>query len=260
MASNDVRAAAMALLAHGWSLLPLRAGEKRPLLKWEALQQQAAGKTEVRRWFERWPDANIGVVSGAVSGLIILDIDPRHGGEESLARIEKRQGATPPTVESATGGGGRHLYFRHPGGTVHNRVNLRPGMDLRGDGGYVVAPPSLHPSGKRYAWAPGRNPDEISPAPPPAWLKRLIASDGDQQGHTMAYWRGLARDGVREGARNNTIASFTGHLLWHGIDPDVAMELMLCWNQTRCRPPLPTDEVINVVNSISRLHRQHDHD
>jgi hypothetical protein len=72
----------------------------------------------------------------------------------------------------------------------------------------------------------------------------------------LTYWRKLVADGVTEGERNNTIASLTGHLLWHGVDPDVVLELLLCWNRVRCRPPLPDDEVIRTVDSIARLHQQ----
>lgn len=73
-------------------------------------------------------------------------------------------------------------------------------------------------------------------------------------GHALGHWRALVRDGADEGRRNDTIASLTGHLLWHGVDPDVVLELMRCWNRIRCRPPLPVDEVEGVVRSIARAH------
>jgi hypothetical protein len=86
-------------------------------------------------------------VTGAASDLTVLDIDPEHGGADSLAALEQRYGALPATIEAVTGGGGRHLYFAHPGGIVHNMVAIESGIDLRGDGGFVVAPPSTHPNG-----------------------------------------------------------------------------------------------------------------
>ena len=67
------------------------------------------------------------------------------------------------------------------------------------------------------------------------------------------------RRGVAEGERNNTIASLTGHLLWHGVDPEVALQLLLCWNRVRCRPPLSDDEVARTVESIRRTHVRHRH-
>jgi Bifunctional DNA primase/polymerase, N-terminal len=76
----------------------------------------------------------------------------------------------PQTVESRTGGGGRHLYYAHPGGHVGNRAGLRPGIDLRGDGGCIVLPPSIHPSGNAYAWVPGHAPGERPLAALPAFF------------------------------------------------------------------------------------------
>lgn len=246
--------AALGLARRGWSVLPLQPGEKRPLIRWEKLQETPAGEAEIRRWFASWPDANLGIVTGAVSGLIVLDIDPKHGGDDSLRRLEALHGPLSATVAAVTGGGGRHLYFAHPGGVVRNRAGLAQGIDLRGDGGYVVVPPSRHPSGRFYEWEAGRGPDDVRLAPLPAWL--LDAARGRGPGHPLAHWRELARQGVAEGTRNSSIASFTGHLLWHGVDPEVALELMLAWNRARCRPPLPDAEVAAVVESILRLHRR----
>ncbi len=251
-------AAALDYAAGGWSVIPVLGGEKRPLLRWMPYQRAAAGADEIRAWFRRWPDANLGIVTGAVSGLVVLDIDPRHGGAGALAQRIEKFGPLPATLEAETGGGGRHLYFRHPGEVLHNRVGLLAGVDLRGDGGFVVAPPSRHPSGRAYAWAPGRGPDQAAALPLPAWLLALAEGSAGQAGHPLDYWQALTREGVRQGERNNTIASLTGHLLWHGVDPAVATELLLCWNRVRCRPPLDDGEVVRTVASITRTHRRHE--
>jgi len=252
MTQTPIAQAAAHYLARGWSVLPLRHGDKRPLIRWETLQQARADAAAVAQWFAQWPDANVGIVTGEISNLIVLDVDPKHGGDHSLAELERRFGALPETVEAHTGGGGRHLYFTHPGGFVPNRAGLTQGIDLRGDGGYVVAPPSLHPGGQLYAWTPGLSPEEMAPAPLPRWL--LFAGRGPRVRRSLADWRQLVHEGVPEGERNSTIASLTGHLLWHGVDPQVALELMLAWNRVRCRPPLDDDEVARVVASITRLH------
>lgn len=245
----------LAYLKRGWSVIPVHRGEKHPMVRWAEYQTRCPKRDEVQTWYTRQPDANVGIVTGSVSGIVVLDVDAGHGGDESLQSLERRHGTLQPTVTAITGGGGRHFYFRHPGGRIQNRVGVHPGIDLRGDGGYVVAPPSLHPSGKHYTWAESRSPLETEPAPLPPWLLEVLARRAASAGHPLSYWRRLTKEGVPEGKRNNTIASLAGHLLWHEVDPDVTLELLLGWNALRCRPPLSVDEVTRTVRSISRLHQ-----
>jgi hypothetical protein len=109
----------------------------------------------IRQWWTQWPEANIGIATGAISGLVVLDVDPRHDGDKSLEQWRAHYGYDfLHTVTSHTGGGGLHLFYTHPGQSIQiqNKVGLAPGLDIRGDGGYIVAPPSLHASGQHYAW------------------------------------------------------------------------------------------------------------
>jgi hypothetical protein len=251
----DVRAAALAYAALGWSVLPIEPRGKRPLVPWLEWQQRRADADEIDGWFRRRPDANVGIVTGRVSGLVVVDVDPRHDGAASLDRALAEHDPLPRTVEAETGGGGRHLYFAHPGVPVHNRVGILPGIDLRADGGCVVAPPSLHPGGRRYRWKEGHAPGEAPLAALPRWLLGAAQGDGPR-GHPPAHWRTLVRQDVAEGTRNNTLASLAGHLLWCGVDPRVVLELLLAFNSVRCRPPLPDDEVAQVVASITRLNER----
>ncbi len=250
----EAQQAAKEYLRLGWSVVPIRPRAKLPLIAWEQYQHRRAGEDEIAEWFRRWPDANLGIVTGSVSHVVVLDIDPRHGGEESLAVLEHANGSLPSTAEAETGGGGRHLYFRPPAMNLRTRAGLARGIDLRAEGGLAVAPPSIHPTGKRYVWRPGRDPNTMKPAALPQWLEQLARDDVELHGHPIRYWRDLLRDGVEEGVRNNTLASLAGHLLWHGVDPEVVTEMLLCWNRVRCRPPLEEEEVKDVVSSISRLH------
>lgn len=137
---------ALHYLELGWSVIPVACETKKPLIAWKEYQARRATVDEVVAWWRQWPAANIGVVTGAVSGLIVLDIDGE-AGEASLARC----GPLPLTPMVRTGKG-RHIYFAHPGAVIRNFARKLPGLDLRGDGGYVVAPPSLHASGARYTW------------------------------------------------------------------------------------------------------------
>jgi hypothetical protein len=253
------RAAAFDYLGRGWAVIPIQARGKRPLVTWIEYQSRLPRREEVEAWFGRGTSHNLGIVTGVVSSLVVLDVDPAHGGDSSLADLERRHGPLPRTTESRTGGGGRHLYFSHPRGHVPNRVGLAAGLDIRGDGGCVVAPPSVHPNGNRYAWLPGRSPAAVAPAALPVWLLQLVRPTGPRMGHPPEHWRRLVEAGVAEGERNDTIASLAGHLLWYDVDVEVVLELMLAWNRMRCRPPLPDEEVARVVGSIGRLHAERDH-
>ncbi len=156
----------------GWPVLPVRAGTKKPWThRWSETASTDSGI--VRAWWQQWPNANIGILTGEDSAFVVLDIDPDKGGDGSLYKLIKQHGALPPSVESLTGGGGRHILFKHPGGRIPNSAGkLGAGLDILGDGGFVVAPPSLHPSGHRYAWV--RAPGEIELADLPEWLKVLV--------------------------------------------------------------------------------------
>ena len=120
----------------------------------------------IRRWWTKHPESNIGVPAGEASGLVVLDLDD--GGQQSLQELIERLGELPPCPTARTGGGGFHLLFGHPGRAVPNRIGLVEGIDVRADGGYIVAPESDHISGGVYRWAvpPTSKPPEL----PTAWL------------------------------------------------------------------------------------------
>lgn len=160
--------AALAYTDYGWRVFPCTPKGKTPLTKHGS--RDATGHfATIEAWADRWPSANVAVATGVLSGLVVLDVDGVVG-KQTLGALECEHGSLPQTVESLTGGGGRHLFFRHPG-VVRNSVGrLGPGLDVRGDGGYVIVPPSLHPEGKRYVWRAGHSPDEMPLAEVPAWL------------------------------------------------------------------------------------------
>lgn len=151
-------------LRHHWSVIPLHPRDKRPALaSWRAYQNTHADPAEVERWAAR--GNNAGIVTGAISGLLVLDLD----NATAIAEVERR--GLPKTVTASTAKG-QHHYFAHPGGNVKNRVGILPGIDIRADGGFVVAPGSIHPSGIRYQWM--ASPDDIPLTLPPAWLLDLL--------------------------------------------------------------------------------------
>ena len=165
--------AALVYVGLGWKVIPLHSFRdgactcgnsactspgKHPRTT-HGLKDATTDPRQIREWWEQWPGANIGIATGAESGLAVIDVDPRHGGTlEAL-------GDLPPTCTVRTGGGGWHLYYQYPSGiAIRNNASgkLGKGIDMRGEGGYVVAPPSLHVSGQRYTWS---NPSEIADLP-----------------------------------------------------------------------------------------------
>ena len=162
---HDKIGAALGYVERGWAVFPLywiRDGAcacgkgdcdspgKHPRVP-NGFKHATKDEDQVRRWWERWPDANIGIRTGAVSGIFVLDIDG-DTGDRSVAELQERFALLPDTKIVLTARG-CHLYFVHPGRPIKNRTGVVPHVDVRGDGGYVVAPPSDHHSGAIYRWA-----------------------------------------------------------------------------------------------------------
>jgi Bifunctional DNA primase/polymerase, N-terminal/CHC2 zinc finger len=159
--------AAIDYAARGWRVFPLRAGSKEPPRQFSWPQRATTDAGQLRAWWSLRPDLNLAIVTG--DGLAVLDIDPRNGGLESFARLCRYRGWQPetPRVHTGRGDGGLHLYFSAPAGTRSGKVTQRGGgLDLKAEGGYVVAPPSIHPTGHRqYAWDPAATLDALEPLP-----------------------------------------------------------------------------------------------
>ena len=161
---------ALCYASRGWPVFPCRRRGKEPLVP-GGFKAATTDPATIRSWWRRYAQPNIGMPTGRASGVVVLDIDPRHGGDESLLGLPP----LPETVECLTGGGGRHIYFAWPGFEVrcaNNAIGL--GLDLKADGGYVLLPPSVHPSGRRYEWELSSQPDDTPIAPTPDWLLQAI--------------------------------------------------------------------------------------
>lgn len=140
------------------------------------LNSASTDRAQITRWWERSPSSNIGVRTGAESGLVVLDVDTVHGGSRSIKALIDRHGELSSVPRVRTGSGGWHLFFAHPGEPVRNSAGLLgPGLDIRGDGGYVIAPPSVHASGGHYRWEV----DAASLPPLPDWLFALLSRPRD---------------------------------------------------------------------------------
>jgi Bifunctional DNA primase/polymerase, N-terminal/Primase C terminal 1 (PriCT-1) len=206
----------------------------------------------IEQWWQQWPDANIGVATGGKSGVIVLDVDMKKGknGEAELRKLEAKHGALPPTIETITPHGGRQLWFLAPGFVVANSVDkLAPGLDIRGDGGYVLAPPS-YVSDEDGAGIYVRSVDSAQTfASAPEWVFPKAEVTEIDQRRPAEYWHRLAK-GVPDGYRNDSMPRLAGYLLRQGIDPQTTLELMLGWN-LRCTPPEDEKKVVSTVESIA---------
>jgi len=154
----------------GWRVVPETPGAKHPWIKsWQ--ERATSDPQQLREWWVEEPGSGVGVATS--SHLWVLDIDGKRG-RDSLARLEAQNGPLPQTVLAETGGGGLHYYFRGIGKReIRNSAGkVAPGIDVRGEGGQVVAPPTLHPSGKAYEWR--RSPFEQEVCKPPRWLVDLV--------------------------------------------------------------------------------------
>jgi putative DNA primase/helicase len=202
----------------------------------------------IRVWWEYdFPCSNVGIRTGKESGLVVLDVDPRHGGDESLRQLEAQHGPLPETPTVRTGGGGQHFYFQHPGFRVPSRSSvLGAGLDIRGDGGSVVAPPSLHVSGGQYRWEPGKSPEQIQLAPLPAWLLDLLQRPQGQKVESLKERLSLAAPVIPQGQRHTTLTSLAGTMRARGMGYVEIVAGLLVVNQ-RCASPLLEKEVERIA-------------
>lgn len=163
---RELRNAACELASWGWKVHPLKPRSKQPLTK-NGLLDATDDLATVLGWWQRWPTANIGV-NCRESGLLVLDVDPRNGGDETFIDLEFELGALTPSLSAKTGGGGMHYFFRHPEADVVGK--LGEGVDIKSRG-YILAAPSIHPSGGRYEWDVEGEPGYI----PDPWFLRIVS-------------------------------------------------------------------------------------
>lgn len=163
----------------GWSVVPVRRGEKIPAEKWARFQTLPADGAQLLAWFADNPAFGVGLVQGRRAGTIVLDFDAATGGMETLADLEKQ--GLPASVRAFTPGGGCHVILRHPGHYVPTRKAVLPGMDVRGDGGFIVACPSIHANGRAYVWDVDCHPEDAPIADAPDWLVAIVTGDAPAQ-------------------------------------------------------------------------------
>ena len=266
---------ALACARLGWLTFPVLPRDKRPdgQLAPHGCKDASCDPDQLHDWFADRPGHNLGLSCGP-SGLVVVDVDPRNGGLESMGLLTSTHGQLPVTVTAETGGGGYHFLFSAPrdddGHPVRLRPQLAPGIDLKGAGGYIVIAPSLHPSGHRYQWSPVGRPSQRRPAELPAWVLDLArVPDAVPVAPRPPSPRGgaapvdrasryLARlDASVSGAGGHQALWTAAHALVVGfaLSEADALGLLAAEFNPRCQPPWSLDALRHKVTSAARQTR-----
>ena len=226
---------------------------KHPRTK-NGVKDATTDREQIVEWWAKWPDANIGIATG--NGLLVLDVDTKHDGIETIEEIEEAEGKISDTAMVLTGGGGRHYYFYLRNGQregIKNAVGIARGLDVRFDGGYVVAPPSRHVSGRTYEWE-ASSALSSGYAPPPEWLLRAIRGGASSSKPTKGASTApdALRDpdevlaGVEDGSRDVTLFRYACLLRRDKITRKQA-DVLILKAAASCNPPFPEAEALRKV-------------
>jgi energy-coupling factor transporter ATP-binding protein EcfA2 len=239
----EIKKIAKKYIEAGFSVIPIAKGEKRPSIDWKEYQTRHATDKELDEWFTD-NKMNIGIVTGKISGITVVDIDAKSGGLETLKTL-----GLPITWTVKTGGGGWHYYYKY-NEKVGQTAGIYQGIDIRNDGGQVVAPPSQHASGNRYEWT---FKEELLDFPIDLF---------DTKEYKKTNWEELIKNGSKEGTRNEDASRLFGKLMTL-FRPDewetTVWNIALFWN-SKNNPSIEEKELRNVFASISKraIHNIHE--
>jgi hypothetical protein len=229
--------AALDYAARGWRVLPLRG--KLPYTK-HGCKDATTDKATIRSWWMRWPNANIGIATG--NGLMVVDLD---GGADLPDQLEV------PITPIARTGHGRHLYLRYSTDRpIGNRARVHGHtIDIRGEGGYVVAPPSVHPSGAVYTWE--RSPDDTPLVDAPKELLEWLAPPPVTRNGDARRRAERIPDTIPDGQRDTTLTSLAGSMRARGLGEHEILDALRSTNR-RCIPPLDAADLARIARSVSK--------
>lgn len=243
--STDLFEGAIKLAKRGWPVFPCMPGKKAPATA-NGLNDATVDMEKILYWWSKVPTCNIGVPTGAGPGFVVLDIDGDEG-YESLRALETEYGALPRTLSVRTPSGGQHYYFQTPAAGLRNSAGkVGRHIDVRGDGGYVLVPPSKIRGGAVYEL------DEASAiVEMPEWLLEISTrhTRSDAGAQDSSEWLEII-NGVQEGGRNHAMARLAGHLLRRYVDFELTREMLHLVNRAKFKPALPDFEVDRTVESV----------
>lgn len=234
----------------GWYVAPVLPGAKHPYIKWAT--ESTINEDQIRYWWNRNPGSSIAVITGEKSGIVVMDIDPRSGGHESLFEKCAEHGPLPDTLTFKTGGGGTHYVFKHPGYKVKTTSNIFPGMDSKGDGGLIIAPPSPHSSGGFYEVM-----RDFPIADMPEWWAKEVKDKEPVKGVKVLTTKPfpkekyLVSDAIPKGDRNDSLYRIACAGRAYGLDRDELYTFLSEVNDMRCNPALKDAELLGIAESAA---------
>ncbi len=248
--NSEMQNAALRYAHLGLSVIPLRSHGKIPIFdEW----QNIASKDEavVSRWFRQNPNSNVGIATGPKSNCFVFDVDVAKGGRDSFETLLNRHGQFPDTWQQTTGSGGFHLFFRYPNFQVPNATDLFTGIDIRGVGGQVCAPPSIHPNGQRYMWDGAREIEETPLAEAPIWLLDLLHTRNENRQPKNGEKLSVAEQ-IPIGVRHKALVAMAGMLRRMGLNASEILPSLREVNRQRCAEPKPDAALCQIADSMMR--------
>lgn len=244
MQDNSLKEWALRYAEMGLYVFPLLPHKKSPATK-TGYKAATVSKSEIEKWWTEMPDCNIGIATGAsYGGLIVVDLDNHEGtgisGYESLKEWQRENGELPDTWTSITGSGGYHFIYKDAA-THKCRTGLYEGVDIRSEGGYIVAPPSLHPNGRRYEWEQG--PDDCEIAQADGRVKHFLLGPPQKEPERSFSMP----EAIPEGERTNALIRLIGSQKAKGLSDEAIKAATRAENEARCTPPLTEQELENTV-------------
>ena len=205
-------------------------------------------EARIRAWAKKHPGCNWAVAAGAESGIFVVDIDPRSGGDLVFKHLIKEHGSLPNTPAVKTGGGGYHYYFKYPLDANTKNRSIAPGVDLKTDRGYVLVPPSV--TEQPYTWAKGRSLDDLPLANLPEWIEEKASMN--------RVFKLEEAQKIPEGQRNTVLFSLAGTMRRRGMSYEEILAALLVTNKNRCTPPLDQDEVQDIAANSAKYEPEPD--
>jgi hypothetical protein len=265
--------AALEYASMGYSVIPVVEGDKKPKIKWQEFQTRKATVEEITAWWTKWPKANVGIVTGAISELCVVDLDRYKPGYDQTIELEYFPDSL-ITPSAITPRGGSHLYFLGPPDPISGGADILPGIDLRAEGNFIVAPPSQNGSGHSYKWAEGHKLSQLALAACPVLflkkaLKEKTIDNKSFIGNLYAHGELVDSEKTEEeslqpstsvhnvyksGRRDEDLFHLANALVKSKCHPEFIQKTLEII-AVNCEPPFPVEEVkIKIVSAMKRAH------